>query len=521
MNQKRYGGLILSVLGICLSVEMGSVIAQDSNRKSTNTSTSTSISKCNSNIQPVGVEFDREIERQPSFAKAYNDRGEANLTLGNCNKAIEDFDRAIELLPDYSKALVNRGNTKSILGKYEEAIADFEQVSNNGDAIAGKAVAKILIKKREIRTLSLSIDKGIVSSGDRQEVSENNENQKPSMPCSGYQEMKIQQKDAPSKRRFFDYCTIYSYKSLPDQAEIIKELNEAIQLHTANPRAYYYRGMFRLEQQEPGDDAMAYQENGFHDPAKAIQDFTRAISLNPNYTDAYVARVRLLSDRLKFSDAIKDYDRLISIEPNNPSFYIERGDTNICLNLISQAMQDFDKSIQLDPNNGYAYYQRAFIKLVSGNKSGAIADYNTAFDFGFTDTISDVKAKKIFEAQNYTAFYIIPRSFYLPTDAYETSDRVFLAATQAILSDPDRPYGYYIRSNVRADSEGKKQDLQRAKELTHTHNYTLDIKGLDSNDVLTPHYTSYLREVRQKLEGSKAPVGVKKKVKTSSRTTTK
>lgn len=524
MNQQRCSGLILSLLGICLSVEMGSVIAQESNQKSVNTSTS--LSKCNSNIQPVGIEFNREIERQPNFAKAYNDHGEANLRLGNCNKAIEDFDRAIELLPDYSKALVNRGNAKSLLGKYDQAISDFEKVADNGDAIAGKAVATILLKKREIRESLLVSKKNSTSAEDRQEVSEN---QTQFFSCDGYEELKIEQKDVNTRRRFFDDCAMRYYRNQRQEpVEIINDLNEAIRLQTTNPRAYYYRGMFRLAMENyPGYPAETEGiESSFVDKAKALQDFSKSVELNPNYIDAYIERARLSFRRLKFADAVSNYDRAILVEPNNPDLYEERGDNKICQGLTSQAMADFDKAIQLDPNNAYAYAQRGLTKLVSGNNSGAIADYNIAFDFGKLGDrgfLDSHEARKLIAAQNYSALYLQPL-YSLYYEFGVPDEDTFYRATQAILANPDRPYAYYFRYQVRKkyDPEGAKQDLQRAKELILTHKDSLDLKGLDMSDEVraqfgsTP-YISELRKMRRELTKSAAGGGDNKKVKPSSR----
>ncbi len=522
MNKQRCGGLILSLLGICLSVEMGSVIAQESNQTSVNTSTS--ISKCNSNLQPVGVEFNREIERQPKFAKAYNDRGEANLRLGNCNKAIEDFDRAIELLADYSKALVNRGNAKSLLGKYDEAISDFDRVADNGDAIAGKAVATILLKKREIRESLLASKKKSTSTEDRQEISEN---QTQSFSCNGYEKLKIEQEDVNTRRRFFDDCVISYYRNRQESVDIINDLNRAIRLQTTNPRAYYYRGMFRLAMENDPQDPPQTEgiEIGFVDKSKALQDFSKSVELNSNYIDAYVERARLSFRQLKFADAVSNYDRAILAEPNNPSLYEERGDNKICQGLTSQAMADFDKVIQLDPNNAYAYAQRGFTKLVAGNKSGAIADYNIAFDFGKLASrgfIDPQEARKLIAAQNYSALYLQPL-YSLYYEFGVPDEDTFYQATQAILANPDRPYAYYFRYEVRKkyDPEGAKQDLQRAKELILTHKDSLDLEGLDMSDEFRAQFSSTpyiknLREIRVKLTRSQV-VEDNKKVKPSSR----
>ena len=44
--------------------------------------------------------YDRAIEINPDFAKAYYNRGVAYGKLGNHRQAISDYDRAIEINPD-------------------------------------------------------------------------------------------------------------------------------------------------------------------------------------------------------------------------------------------------------------------------------------------------------------------------------------------------------------------------------------------------------------------------------------
>ena len=70
------------------------------------------------------ADYDRAIEINPDYAKAYTNRGKAKYKLGDYHGAIADYDRTIELKPDYAKAYYNRGEAKHKLGDERGAKAD-------------------------------------------------------------------------------------------------------------------------------------------------------------------------------------------------------------------------------------------------------------------------------------------------------------------------------------------------------------------------------------------------------------
>ena len=57
----------------------------------------------------------------------YLNRGATYYRLGRFEEALVDYNRSIQLDPAFVKAYSNRGNTYSSLGRYEEALADYNQ----------------------------------------------------------------------------------------------------------------------------------------------------------------------------------------------------------------------------------------------------------------------------------------------------------------------------------------------------------------------------------------------------------
>ena len=58
---------------------------------------------------------------------------------------------------------------------------------------------------------------------------------------------------------------------------------------------------------------------------EAIKDYTKAIELTPNYTNAYGNRGSAKDELGQYQEAIKDYDKAIELEPNTAYLYNDRG----------------------------------------------------------------------------------------------------------------------------------------------------------------------------------------------------
>ena len=85
--------------------------------------------------------------------------------------------------------------------------------------------------------------------------------------------------------------------------------------------------------------------------------------------------------------ALEDYDKAIEINPNNARIYSNRGLAKNSLKDYSGAIEDFNKSIEIDPTNSYPYYNTGIAKYNLQDYSGALESYNKAIDLdpNYTD----------------------------------------------------------------------------------------------------------------------------------------
>lgn len=122
----------------------------------------------------------------------------------------------------------------------------------------------------------------------------------------------------------------------------------------------------------------------------AIENFTKAIEINPNYTAALGERGTIYFMIKESKNAVSDFDKVLKIEPNNVKILFFRGlaltdiavklkdddnDRKTAGDFAQKALADFSKAIELKPDN-YAYYNgRGKLILEFGFYKEAVSDF--------------------------------------------------------------------------------------------------------------------------------------------------
>ncbi len=118
----------------------------------------------------------------------------------------------------------------------------------------------------------------------------------------------------------------------------------------------------------------------------AIEDYTKAIELNPNLSIAYAQRGSCKSKIEDNKGAIKDCSKAIEINPQfaAPSYNI-RGYSKGKLGAYNDAIKDLNIAIELNPEYANAFYNRGQIKSLLGDENGANIDWIKAAELGSVD----------------------------------------------------------------------------------------------------------------------------------------
>ena len=83
-----------------------------------------------------------------------------------------------------------------------------------------------------------------------------------------------------------------------------------------------------------------------------------------------------------FDKSVEDFTKAISIEPTDKTAYYWRGIVYNVIRKYNKALEDFDSAISIDKDYGDAYEGRGLTYLAWGKRKKAIADLQKACELG-------------------------------------------------------------------------------------------------------------------------------------------
>ncbi|MFM6036357.1 MAG: trypsin-like peptidase domain-containing protein, partial [Sphaerospermopsis kisseleviana] len=172
-------------------------------------------------------------------------------------------------------------------------------------------------------------------------------------------------KDTNGWEAYYNLAFIWSLQNKYDLA--LNAVNMAIQEQPSFYRSYLLKG-FIFQQ-------LKKYENGIQALNQAIleaeKDKQKDFSI-------YQVRGELLGELKKYQEAIADYTQAITINPQYPDAYYNRGVVKSDLGDTAGAIADYTQAITINPQDAKAYYNRGIAKSKLGDKDGAITDYTQA-----------------------------------------------------------------------------------------------------------------------------------------------
>lgn len=118
----------------------------------------------------------------------------------------------------------------------------------------------------------------------------------------------------------------------------------------------------------------------------AIEDFNRAIEINPGYGDAYMNRGNSYCRCGRYNQALEDFNIVIKNKPGFAEAFNNRGFVYHSLGDYKQAIGDYNKAIEIKPDYLKAYANRALAYVKIGNENLAINDLKMVARLGDEST---------------------------------------------------------------------------------------------------------------------------------------
>jgi len=253
-----------------------------------------------------------------------------------------------------------------------------------------------------------------------------------------------------------------------------------------NPIAMTQGSPAALASQSPAAVALnnrgvALQDKG--DLDGAIQDYSEAIRLKPDYAIAFLSRGTARRVKGDLDGAVQDDTEAIRLKPDDAVSFGERGIARRAKGDPDGAIQDFSEAIRLKPNDAKVFVYRGETRLAKGELDGAIQDFNAAISLkpDYADSLSDRGVARQNKGdldgaiQDYSQAIRLKPDYAIAFDNRGTArqlkgdlDGAIQDFTEAIRLKPDYARAFHDRGATRArkgDAAGAQQDNRRAIQL--------------------------------------------------------
>lgn len=427
-------------------------------------------------------DYNYALELDPQNTPAYFNRGLLRYEVKDMEKAEEDMSKVINLNPDNIHAYFNRGLMRLETGKNKEALEDFrfiekkyprfypiyyamaEAERNMGNLREAASLihhGEDLVEKYVENPEKNPLDRPAIAAAESHSVNHSGEYEDESeeevmerfnrlVTISqvaennlAYNEKikgRVQDRDVNVEPEPSYAMSLSSPpQTLKSLSNYFRDLDALNRQRLVNQQFYLtpglesstYRGMmnelFELSEfmsKNPGDRPVDKLLSGVlqtmlkNYPA-ALASLDDAITMNPNFTVAYMARgyaryANALSE-LKLSlsekendnsylerraytsllqEAISDFDRVLSLNPRVVYAWFNKGNIYYEARDFTSAMQCYSEAIKIDPDFGEAYFNRGLAYLNSGNKSQAFSDLSKAGELGVLPSYNILKRMK-------------------------------------------------------------------------------------------------------------------------------
>jgi tetratricopeptide (TPR) repeat protein len=312
-------------------------------------------------------DFNKAIAINQNDEHAYWGRGESYRLKGDLDKALVEFNKVIAINPNSYSAYASRGQTYAIKGTYDKEIEDYNKAIaiNPNYAYAYKLRGNFYGLKKELDRAFEDYSKAIF----------------------------LNPNDALS---YVWRGSIYAQKGQNDRA--FYDLNQAITIDPKSGKAYLYRGALYSDMGQ-NDNAISNLktacELGEEIGCEQLRKTYGITARNPDASrkEAFLLLKNGLDyyKKKQFDRAIQEFTKAINLEPRYTTAYYNRGCAYLGKGDHEKAIEDFSIAIAIDSSYANAYYNRGLAYERRNQTERAKGDFQKACAFKDEDGCRKVK----------------------------------------------------------------------------------------------------------------------------------
>jgi tetratricopeptide (TPR) repeat protein len=169
----------------------------------------------------------------------------------------------------------------------------------------------------------------------------------------------------PRNALCYNNRAVYYMNELHNYEAALNDFNKAVEINPSYVVAIANRGV-------------TYGSLGKNE--KAIADLERALTVNPNSPNPdFILRIADLRYVLNdFTGSIAEYNRLLAMDKMYPRIYSKRAGSKAMLGQAEDALEDAEKALQIDPKDEEAYNGRGLANRLLGRLNEAVNDFSLA-----------------------------------------------------------------------------------------------------------------------------------------------
>lgn len=275
--------------------------------------------------------YTKALEKESFFIEAYFNRAWCLIELGKNNEAIRDFSKVLEMDAKYKDAYVGRGIARYNLEDYEKAIEDYlEEIKfDPANKLCYNNIAVIKEKLNQRDEAMIYYEKALA----------------------------IDPK----------------YDVALDNKNALKMLLDSLNKQQQQQATVGVAEVAEVSAQDYFDMGYKASENGEYD--KAIDFYTKAISIDRNNRQAYENRGWVKYRMEKYISAVDDFNTALDMGVNKSTYY-QRGLVKIKLGNLEGAIKDFEKALEIDPEYSAAIEYKKLTQKTIEEKNAKLYDRN-------------------------------------------------------------------------------------------------------------------------------------------------
>lgn len=345
--------------------------------------------------------YDGLVESDPANATTYLDRAAVKLKVNDFNGVLKDSEMALKMGCDAGLAYFYQG--KAYEGKNNNPLAYrayalalrvapenneyryyFSKMAYNVGRFA--EAEEVLSRIIDDTSASLYPDVYLVRAKVRYQMGE--------FYSSIADARKYIEQDPKCAEAYF--YSAMSKDALKQYEDAVKDFNVALKYDKDNTNYYLFRARANLalgdykkvasdykkivdikkENATTEDHLRVAQAEVLNDnDSEALLYYDIIISNDKLNDNVYLDRARLYEKMGRYYDSINDYTTVLRLNPDQKIVYKERGMLLVDTKAYRKGLLDLDEALKLEPNNGKLYYYRALARQGTGDKQGAMEDF--------------------------------------------------------------------------------------------------------------------------------------------------